>query len=755
MDAQTEERILTIPLKSGGVLRVEPVAPATFRVRLRPDGEFSEPPLVRYGIVRGEWPPVAFTTTEEGEGVWIRTAAAALFINKQDGQMTLYDAEGTELTRTAAAPQSDPASGFHAEFSLADTERLYGLGDVTREHIQKRGDRVAMWVVNVKAYVPIPVLLSSRGWGLFLNTTWKHYFDLGYRYPDRLRFWSKHGELDFFLIAGKDYSTLLDRYTDITGKPRLLPLWAYGLTFVCNQQANAREMLDDCLNFRREGIPCDVIGLEPGWMEKYYDYSVEKKWHPERFYIPPWAPQGPHTFLAAAERLGFKMSLWLCSDYDLSYEEERQLGKQIEASSVVEPQAPDPDDFEKDEHFGHGPVKMDHITHPEEPWFEHLKKFVDQGASAFKLDGAVQVNEHPDRKWGNGMDDEEMHNLYPALLNKQMCRGFTEHTGRRAMVYSSGGYTGIQQFSATWAGDTGGGPKPLISMLNHGFSGHVNTSCDMDAFNPAGIHFGFLQPWSQLCSWAYWRHPWLLGDKLLPIFKEYANLRYRLLPYIYSMAHVAARTGMPIMRAMSLVYPDDPRSDELITQYLFGDSFLVGAFTEQMHLPEGEWIDFWTGRHYTGPAEITCPAPEGKGGPLFVRAGAIIPNWPEMHYVGEKPLDTLSLHVYPHGESSFTLYEDDGVSEAYREGSVAETAICCREHEGAVELSISPRAGAYAGMPETRRFDVFLYMAEPREVTVNGAPAEWRYDAERGAVCLTVTEDPAKQQAMTVRCTGA
>ena len=140
------------------------------------------------------------------------------------------------------------------------------------------------------------------------------------------------------------------------------------------------------------------------------------------------------------------------------------------------------------------------------------------------MDGARQVNEHPDRKWGNGMDDEEMHNLYPTLLNQQMHQGFKEHTGRRPMIYSSGGYTGLQQYAATWAGDTGGGPKPLVSMLNHGLSGHANVSCDMDVFTPMGIHFGFLQAWSQVCSWAYWRHPWLLGDKLLPIFKTYARL---------------------------------------------------------------------------------------------------------------------------------------------------------------------------------------------------------------------------------------
>ncbi|NLB96612.1 MAG: DUF5110 domain-containing protein [Armatimonadetes bacterium] len=750
--SQAEDSV-AIPLASGGVMRVQPVAAHTFRIRLRPDAAFAEPALVRYGILRSEWPAVEFTTGGDEETAFVRAAEAELHVRRSDGWLTLCDASGRPVVESAGAPRSDTESGFGAEFALQEDERLYGLGDVTRERIQKRGDRSQIWVVNVKSYVPIPYVMSTRGWALFVNSTWRHTFDLGCRVPDRLCFWGKRGELDFYLILGDSAPQLLDRYTDIVGKPALLPLWAYGLTFVCNQQANAREMLDDCLNFRREGIPCDVIGLEPGWMEKHYDFSVEKKWHPERFFIPSWSPKGPHTFLSAAGRLGFKMSLWLCCDYDLSYEEERQLQAKSAVQAEAESRAPDADDFEQDEHFAHGRTLMDRMTRPEEPWFEHLKKFVGQGVSAFKMDGALMVNEHPDRKWGNGMDDEEMHNLYPVLLNKQMSRGFAEHTGRRPMVYSSGGYAGIQQFSATWAGDTGGGPKPLVSMLNHGLSGHVNTSCDMDVFTPAGIHFGFLQPWSQLCSWAYWRHPWFLGKDLLPIFKWYARLRYRLIPYIYSMAHVAARTGMPIMRAMPLVYPDHPGVDELLQQYLFGDAFLVAAFTNRVSLPAGKWIDFWTGEGHEGPKEMECQVPADRGGPLFIRAGSIIPNWPEMQYVGEQPVDTLSLHVYPHGESEFTLYEDDGVSFGYREGQVAQTRITCRASRDQVELEIAPRVGAYEGMPDERCFDVWLYTeSAPASAWINGSAAEWCYDEDARAVRLRVAEDPDRRRPALVRC---
>ena len=125
-----------------------------------------------------------------------------------------------------------------------------------------------------------------------------------------------------------------------------------------------------------------------------------------------------------------------------------------------------------------------------------MKKFVDDGASAFKLDGANQICFHPDRKWKNGMEDYEMHNLYPLLYNKQMSLGFREYTGRRSMIYSAGGYAGIQRYSATWAGDTGGGPGTLVSLLNHGLSGHSNVCTDMEV---------------STCSWY---SLWILSDTI-------------------------------------------------------------------------------------------------------------------------------------------------------------------------------------------------------------------------------------------------
>lgn len=546
---------------------------------------------------------------------------------------------------------------------------------------------------------------------------------------------------------------MLDTYTSFSGRPALLPIWGYAFTYVCNENIDVFHMMNEALTFRRERMPCDVIGLEPGWMSKHYDGSTAKWWHPERFPIPKWASRGPHTFLGALGRKGFKLSLWLCCDYDLGvYEEQLLAGRQpkVVEKKPAEPKG-DPDDFEKDEHLnkpagtGKNGAKKAAAAKPAapqelEPWFEHLKKFVDQGVSAFKLDGCAQVTEHPTRQWGNGMTDEEMHNLYPVIYAKQMARGFENHARRRSMVYSAGGYAGVQQYVATWAGDTGGGPKPLASMLNLGLSGHSNHSCDMDVFSTEGIHFGFLQTWAQLNNWAYWRQPWLLTDDQVATFRQYDQLRYKLLPYLYSTAAEAAATGYPVMRAMPLVYPDDPAWDECLGQFMLGDFFLVSVFSKEVRLPKGVWLDYWSGKRIEGPATIPVEVTPSRGGALLVKSGAIIPTWPPCNHVEKGWSPEVGLLVYPAKRSEFTLYEDDGTSLGYRKGQFARTPLCCETAGKAVKLTVGPRQGSFAGMPATRNFTVTIHLpVRPKAVALDGAAvSDYRWDDKASTAIIKI-----------------
>lgn len=708
--------MVSILLADGRRVEVVSVAEDALRIRLAP-GRARASGLVRYGVVAESLPGAPDPIVRCLDNCTQVELPRASIVVYADGRMDFRDTHGETLlvVREVRTPVS---GGYFLSCSIDPLERVQGLGDVARDRLCKRGYATPMWVRNVSSYVPVPFLMGERGWGLFIDTTWRHVVDVASERSDLLSVRANGGAMDIVLFAGGSYRSNLDRFTALTGRPALLPMWAYGLTFVCNQQADARELVDDALNFRREGIPCDLIGLEPGWMSKYYDNTTKKTWHPERFYIPEWlGKRSPASFVGALDRLGFKLSLWLCCDYDLFWESERRLGDKRKED--VDIPVPHPDDFERDQHFGHPPRRMDDVTVIDEPWFSHLRQFVDQGVRAFKLDGAYQVNEHPDRLYGNGMGDEEAHNLYPVIYNQQMAEGYAAYTGKRPMIYTAGGYTGIQAYSATWAGDTGGGCKPLCSMLNHAFVGHANVSCDMDVFSVSGIHFGFLQAWSQVNSWAYWRHPWLLGEKLKPIFVSYAVLRYRLLPYLYSMAHGAACSGWPIMRPMELVHPDDANCRDLINQYYLGDDLLVGCFTDRIYLPAGNWYDWWTGRHVSGGEYRLLAVPEDRGGPLYVRGGAVIPCAPPMDWIGQKKDGVLILEVFPGGDGKTVVYEDDGESLEWRRGDLSTTSIV----HSSGRLEIGPRMGSFSGSPPERTIVIRFHWAQKPILRIDGEVA--------------------------------
>jgi alpha-glucosidase len=193
--------------------------------------------------------------------------------------------------------------------------------------------------------------------------------------------------------------------------------------------------------------------------------------------------------------------------------------------------------------------------------------------------------------------------------------------------------------------------------------------------------------------------PWMFGPEVEAISREYIELRYRLLPTLYTLFQEAAATGAPILRPLLYHYPDDPATAHLYDQVLLGPNLLAapvvrpGVRERLVYLPEGVWYDWWTGAQHAGPARIIAPAPLDRL-PLYVRAGAIVPLGPVMQHTGERPLDELTVRVWP-GEGAFTLYEDDGHSFAYRQGAWATTAFSVHTTGGETVVAIGPRAGSY------------------------------------------------------------
>ncbi len=641
--------------------------------------------LQKYGFIRE--PEVAAPQKAERSGATMETTSARISIDDEE-HISVTSSIGLPDLRFSLNSPSD--GGYTLDWMLDADERLYGLGDQTRERLEHRGHTIRMHVANVVSYIPVPFLVSSRGYGILINTTYSHEWDLGKRTVDRAEIRVPKGAVDFYLFLGADFKSILQEYTSLTGRPVLPPKWSFGLWFICRNRADDREVINDLLNFRDRKIPCDVIGLEPGWMGKEYDYSLDKAWSKERFFMPSYNAR--HNFISAAKRMGFHLSLWLCQNYDLSHEAERMALKTDPEGGGRNGRLLDrisQDDADGDERLRNA-VFSDTLAKPDEPWFDHLRKFVDQGADMFKQDGSLQVNEHPDRLWGNGMVDAEMHNLYPLLYSQQMYEGFRKHTGRRPCCFTAAGWTGLQRYTGTWTGDTGGEAKTLVGCINLAMVAHSLVTCDMEVTTPEGVHYGFLLPWAQVNSWNYFRHPWLLGDIMEPVFRFYASLRSRLLPYLYSYAQVAHASGCPLLRPMVLEFPADKGTFDIKTQWMLGREIMVSCFSKEVYFPLGtHWVDFWTGKIWNGGETITYEPPPGRGGGLFIRGNSILPLGPIRQYTGQQLDDPgMDLHItlLSNLSTEFEIYDDDGISFEYQKGAFRIVKIYAAREGSAVKV---------------------------------------------------------------------
>jgi alpha-glucosidase len=241
-------------------------------------------------------------------------------------------------------------------------------------------------------------------------------------------------------------------------------------------------------------------------------------------------------------------------------------------------------------------------------------------------------------------------------------------------------------------------------------------------FSPVALVFGFDHPG--------YKEPWAYGDEALANFKKYDLLRYRLIPYIYSNAFTAYQTGTPIMRALVLNNQNDPNTYDIADQYMFGSEMMVcpvtvkGAHTRTIYFPEGTWYDYRTGEKFTGKQYVHVLTPLDKL-PIYVKAGAIIPMQPEMKYMDEKPVDEITLDIWPGKNSSFDMYEDDGLSLKYKDGNDAVTKITALQGKDGYQVSIDKPVGKFVPASHTYALNIHWNGAKPASVTVNGNSVNW------------------------------
>ena len=754
-----------VKINDGLTVSVEACSGSIFRIKVSPRKDFTESLMERYELIKTDWSEVKTDISDKG-GVWtLKTPEYSLAINKKTGVMTVKDAKGGKVIREvrflpekeglcgemrsfinekyADLKVADNGGGIIGDdngkfgevdkheipaadavsilsFSMEDGERFYGGGSTSRDHIQHRGEFLRMWTTYQQTEIPMPFMMSSRGWGVYNNSTRKSFFDIGNQQKSKFNIINTFDEADFFLMMGKDMPAILNEYTLVTGRTYVLPKWAYGLCFGPNMREEQFDILNDAVRFRQFDVPCDVFWLEPQWMEKRYDFSTKKKWNYDRFSPEPYwlQDQYPKTmhnrlFIGKLRSMGFHLGLWLCEEYDLSIQEEDIIAERTGGK-----------------------------LSGQEHWIDHLTVFMDQGVEGFKLDPARTIDNHTNWEYYNGRTDKEMHNLNQVLLPKQMRELGRKYNGKRTWHHYCGGWSGTQHWTASTSGDNGGGKTALYDQLNLGMSGFLNTSCDVMSvpreLEMQGLHFGLFLPWVQINSWFSMMHPFYYAKEEQDIYRFYVKLRYSLAPYIYSMALEAAQNGMPIVRSMPLCFPDDRNCDDMTYQYMFGDNFCVGIFTNEIYLPKGTWTDAWSGEKIVSKGEtFTREYPSNRAGLLFIREGAIIPTQPDVEYLGARPFDRVILKVYPHGDSAYTMLDDDGESYEYENGGVASTLFESHERDGGVEVVVNPVQGSFKGMPSEREYSFRIQRdSRPASVSLNGAAVQdWTY--EDGMICLS------------------
>jgi len=553
-------------------------------------------------------------------------------------------------------------------FEISPDEKFYGCGEQFVE-FDRRGHEVTLWheeplgTETERAYKNIPFHLSTNGYGILLDTTAKVSYDFGNHSTASGTITVHDDEFSFLFFYGPEFPDILERYTAVTGRPDRPPKWSFG-AWMSRLGYESREELERiATRLREEEIPCDVVHLDPFWMRD--GCSCDLEWDTEQF-------PDPEGMIEGLRDQHFRLSLWENSHVPVgtaAFEEGAREGYFV-TDGTGKPYVMD--NTCQGDYRG----ALVDFTNPDavEWWTDKHRALLEMGVAVFKTDYGEYVPE--DAVFANGKSGKVMHNLYPYLYNEAVYETVGEVNGAdEAIVWGRDAWTGSQQFPMHWGGDPQttwngmaaalrGGLSASISgiaLWSHDIGGFVGTPDD-DLY-VRWAQFGLLSSNSR-CHGTTPREPWAFGEEALDIFRDYAELRYRLMPYLYTFAEVASRTGLPVARPLVLDYQDDPATHRIQTQYLLGKHLLVAPVFEgdterDVYLPRGEWRNHWTGERHEGGQWITVNAPLDIQ-PLFVRAGSVVPQRETTQWIQEgTPGDLIVEATLADGHADGRYYDED------------------------------------------------------------------------------------------------
>ncbi len=517
------------------------------------------------------------------------------------------------------------------QLDLGVGETIYGLGERFTPFV-KNGQTVDIWnqdggTGTEQAYKNIPFYVSNKGYGVFVNHPELVSFEVGSEKVSKVQFSVKGESLDYFLIGGPTVKQVLENYTTLTGKPGLPPAWSFGLWLTTSfttdyDEQTVRHFVD---GMRERDIPLRVFHFDCFWMKEFQwcDFQWDERIFPE-----------PEQMLKRLKEKGLKICVWInpyIAQQSPLFEEGMEKGYLLKR--------PNGDVWQWDK-WQPGMGIVDFTNPDARKWYtDHLRRLVDMGVDCFKTDFGERIP--TDVVYDDGSDPEKMHNYYTYLYNQAVYEVLEEKLGRgEAVLFARSATAGCQKFPVHWGGDCSADYESMAESLRGGLSlgmsGFGFWSHDIGGFesnSSADVYkrwlaFGLLSSHSRLHGSRYYRVPWLYDEEAVDVARFFTKLKCRLMPYLYGAAVETARTGVPMMRAMVVEYPDDPACLYLDRQYMLGDALLVAPVMSEegevsYYLPEGQWIHLLNGdikeggRWFHGQYDYFSL-------PLYVRANSII-----------------------------------------------------------------------------------------------------------------------------------
>jgi alpha-glucosidase len=639
---------------------------------------------------------------------------------------------------------------------LRTREHIYGFGERTGT-MDKRGQAFPVWNIDpprhhndntVTMYVSIPFYLSlnektGNTHAVLIDHTGRVDVDLGKEQAREAHFTVEDETLAVYFFAGPTPATVLQQYSQLTGRMPLPPRWALG-HHQCRWSYESAEVVRKIAQtLRTYRYPCDAIWLDIDYMDGYRNFTWNPNTFPEpRQLIAELREQGlrvvtiidPGTKYADQQYAVFKEGDeqgYFCHYEDGSY----FLGNVWPGPCVF----PDYSRQQVREWWGNLYAPHLHLgvagiwNDMNEPSLTRTNVLTSAGHVHSKTMDE-RVLHHGDSENSTEPDGGPTpHRLFHNAYGMQMARATYEGLLRlqpntRPFVLSRSGTGGIQCYAAIWTGDNDGSWEHIslaIRMcLNLSMSGVPFVGIDIGGFwkDTTGellVRFAQLAALMPFCrnhnsKFVRPQEPWVFGEPFASAYRSAIELRYRSLPYLYTLFAHASHSGEPIMRPLYYHYPQDKQAIQTEDEFLLGDTLLSAPIYEEnishrtVYLPPGLWFNYWTGETYTGQQTYQITAPLERW-PLFIRANSILPQSPLMQYTDELPTDPLTIHCYmdTEGSASYTLYEDDGTSLQYRQGAFAETVIVCQMHASNATVEIEEHFTHYR--PVRTCYDIIVH----------------------------------------------